>query len=74
MLQDFIPKQRLLMVLIIFEEVITGTWDLSSSKDGYNQITESVTIEEDVLTEHNLQMTAPILEFSPECNFSNFRT
>jgi len=49
-----------------FEEVITGTWDLTTTKEGYNNSVQSVTIEEDVLTEQDVALTAPVLEFNPD--------
>jgi hypothetical protein len=49
-----------------FDEVITGTWEMTVTKDGYNDAVQNVTIEEDILTEQDVEMTAPELQFTPE--------
>ncbi len=48
-----------------FEEVIAGTWDLKTTKEGFNDLTFPVTIEEGLLTEQNVEMTAPTMDITP---------
>lgn len=49
----------------LIDDVLTGTWNVSCTKDGYNPASATVTIVEDQTTTQDFQMTEPQMVVNP---------